>query len=62
MAFNASDFLSRCSFCGLDRSQVSALIVGPEVSICDTCVDQCVEIIRDQQSQGAFSIDDPPTR
>lgn len=58
MTFNAKDFLSRCSFCGRDRAEVSCLIVGPEVSICDSCTYRCVEII---ENQGPVA-DDPPTR
>jgi ATP-dependent Clp protease ATP-binding subunit ClpX len=28
----------RCSFCGKDESEVSKLVAGPRVYICDACV------------------------
>jgi len=34
-----------CSFCGKHQRQVSKLIAGPDVYICNECVDRCVEII-----------------
>ena len=30
--------LLRCSFCGKDETQVSKLVAGPHVYICDACV------------------------
>lgn len=35
----------RCSFCGKDSSQVERLIAGPDVYICNECVDLCQQII-----------------
>jgi ATP-dependent Clp protease ATP-binding subunit ClpX len=34
-----------CSFCGKHQRQVKRLIAGPDVYICNECVDRCVEII-----------------
>jgi len=34
-----------CSFCGKHQRQVNKLIAGPDVYICNECVDRCVEII-----------------
>ncbi len=34
-----------CSFCGKPQSQVRRLIAGPDVYICDECVDLCAEIL-----------------
>lgn len=34
-----------CSFCGKSTAEVANLIVGPGVSICDECVDLCVDVI-----------------
>jgi len=34
-----------CSFCGKHQRQVNRLIAGPDVYICNECVDRCVEII-----------------
>jgi len=35
----------RCSFCGKADSQVSKLIGGPKVHICDVCVAVCNKIL-----------------
>ena len=35
----------RCSFCGRNDAQVSKLIAGPRVHICDTCVGTCNRIL-----------------
>lgn len=35
----------RCSFCGKGQDQVKKLIAGPEVYICDACIELCNEII-----------------
>ena len=34
-----------CSFCGKHQRQVKKLIAGPDVYICNECIDRCVEII-----------------
>jgi ATP-dependent Clp protease ATP-binding subunit ClpX len=34
-----------CSFCGKDKEQVSKLIAGPGVYICDECVGLCDDIL-----------------
>ncbi|MDT4987639.1 MAG: hypothetical protein QOI74_1733 [Micromonosporaceae bacterium] len=34
-----------CSFCGQPESEVSKLIAGPGVYICDVCVDLCNNIL-----------------
>jgi hypothetical protein len=35
----------RCSFCGKAQNEVSKLIAGPSVYICNECADICIEII-----------------
>ncbi len=40
-----------CSFCGKPQGQVRRLIAGPDVFICDECVELCSEIIRDAAAQ-----------
>jgi len=35
----------RCSFCGKSQDEVRKLIAGPDVHICDECVDLCNDII-----------------
>jgi hypothetical protein len=37
-----------CSFCGLTNHQVTRLIAGPGVSICDQCIELCNEIITEE--------------
>ncbi|HIS62798.1 MAG TPA: ATP-dependent Clp protease ATP-binding subunit ClpX [Candidatus Scybalomonas excrementigallinarum] len=38
----------RCSFCNKTQDQVRKLIAGPNVYICDECVEVCTEIIEDE--------------
>ena len=38
----------KCSFCGKTQDQVKKLIAGPEVYICDECVELCNEILDDE--------------
>ena len=41
---------SYCSFCGKSQDGVRKMIegAGPNVCICDECVDLCVEIIKEE--------------
>jgi ATP-dependent Clp protease ATP-binding subunit ClpX len=39
-----------CSFCGKDQDEVGKLIAGPDVFICDECIELCNEIVRDKDS------------
>ena len=36
-----------CSFCGKNQEEVGKLIAGPDLYICNECVDLCCDIIRD---------------
>ena len=36
-----------CSFCGKNQEEVAKLIAGPNVYICDECIDLCNEIVQD---------------
>ena len=38
----------RCSFCNKTQDQVRKLIAGPNVYICDECIDICSEIIEEE--------------
>ncbi|WP_308533825.1 ATP-dependent Clp protease ATP-binding subunit ClpX [uncultured Peptoniphilus sp.] len=40
-----SDEILRCSFCGKTQNQVKRLIAGPNVTICNECVDLCNNIL-----------------
>ena len=37
----------KCSFCGKSQEQVKKLIAGPEVFICDECIDLCNEMMEE---------------
>ncbi|HBF7899460.1 ATP-dependent Clp protease ATP-binding subunit ClpX [Clostridioides difficile] len=38
----------KCSFCGKNQDQVRRLIAGPNVYICDECVELCDEIVQEE--------------
>ena len=42
----------KCSFCGKYQDQVKKLIAGPDVYICDECVDLCNEILDEEFFDG----------
>lgn len=41
----------KCSFCGKDSSQVKRIIVGPDVYICNECIDLCSSLISEEQEK-----------
>lgn len=43
-----SEVAITCSFCGKSRNEVRTVITGPNVAICDECVDLCNDIIERQ--------------
>lgn len=43
----------RCSFCNKTQDQVRKLIAGPNVYICDECIEVCAEIIEDEFEQAS---------
>lgn len=53
----------KCSFCGKTQDQVRRLIAGPDVCICDECVELCEDIIREEfeeANEETTSIDSLP--
>ncbi len=46
----------RCSFCGKSQDQVKKLIAGPDVYICDACVELCNEIIMEELEEDTAPI------
>lgn len=48
----------RCSFCGRPQSQVQRLIAGPDVYICNECVELCQDIINEGILEGKQGEDD----
>lgn len=47
----------RCSFCNKSQEQVRKLIAGPNVYICDECIDICSEIIQDELDSDVIDTD-----
>ncbi len=45
----------RCSFCNKSQRDVKKLIAGPNVQICDECVDICLDIISHEKGDQARS-------
>ncbi|MHC1748863.1 MAG: ATP-dependent Clp protease ATP-binding subunit ClpX [Cellulosilyticaceae bacterium] len=45
----------RCSFCGKSQDQVRRLIAGPNVYICDECIELCSEIIEEEFEEAGVS-------
>ncbi len=41
----------KCSFCGKPQSQVRRLVAGPDVYICDECIELCADIIEEEFKQ-----------
>ncbi len=45
---NENEEIKHCSFCGKSQQEVTKLIAGPNVFVCNECVELCNEIIRDE--------------
>jgi hypothetical protein len=45
-----------CSFCGKSQHEVQKLIAGPEVFICDECVDLCTGIVEPDDDKELFRL------
>ena len=54
----------RCSFCGRTSEEVRKLVAGPNVFICDECIEVCQSIIEEElgaiESEG-FALKEVPT-
>jgi len=48
-----------CSFCGKNQKEVTKLIAGPAVYICDECIQLCSEIIEEETQKDAGEMDSP---
>lgn len=46
-----TDEILRCSFCGKTQNQVNRLIAGPNVNICDECIERCHTILENEVPQ-----------
>ena len=45
-----SDSNVRCSFCGKRQDQVNRIIAGPNVYICNECIDLCSSILKEEMA------------
>ncbi|MBR1544464.1 MAG: ATP-dependent Clp protease ATP-binding subunit ClpX, partial [Alphaproteobacteria bacterium] len=51
-----------CSFCGKSQHEVKKLIAGPNVFICDSCINLCMNIIKEEkQKEISKSTSENPT-
>ncbi len=48
---HGNDITVICSFCGKSQDEVRKLIAGPNVYICDECIDLCNEIVSEDRQQ-----------
>jgi ATP-dependent Clp protease ATP-binding subunit ClpX len=56
--YDNSDSDCNCSFCGKSQDNVGKLIAGPDVFICDECIELCNEIVKDEGiEEGDFTRD-----
>lgn len=46
-----------CSFCGKISGKIRFLIAGPEVAICNECLDICIQIAKDIEAPGNVEYD-----
>lgn len=49
----AKDTILRCSFCGKSQEEVKKIIAGPNVYICDECIELCNDIIEEELAKEA---------
>ena len=47
MSNNQDEELIRCSFCGRDAHEVTSIVAGPDVYICDRCITDAADIVKD---------------
>lgn len=47
----------KCSFCGKQQDEVDKLIAGPDVYICDECIELCNEIVTEEGDEDSDSED-----
>jgi ATP-dependent Clp protease ATP-binding subunit ClpX len=45
----------KCSFCGKSQDEVEKLIAGPDVYICDECIELCNEIVLEEDNRSPSS-------
>ena len=48
----------RCNFCGKGKNDVAKLIAGPQVFICNECINICIEVVIDDALVNHASLQD----
>lgn len=43
------ELLMKCYFCGKDEKEVKKIIIGPDVGICNECVELCNNILTEEK-------------
>ena len=54
----------RCNFCGRTETEVDKLVAGPNVFICNECIDVCQHIVNEDKVEelpDTFDLQDIPT-
>lgn len=51
----------KCSFCGRDKSETNVLIAGMQGHICDTCIEQAQQIIKQETGERSKKFNSPLT-
>lgn len=46
-----TEYNTSCSFCGKHQDEVSKLVSGPDVFICDECIELCNEIVQEEDNE-----------
>jgi ClpX C4-type zinc finger len=58
----AQRIFQECSFCEKSHNQVSRLVAGPGVYICNERIELCIEIIEEELSEASgLEVEEPPT-
>jgi len=60
MAKKTNQKFVKCSFCGREGSEVSSMIAGPDVYICDICVSSSVDILKNNLAAFNFTQKNKP--
>ena len=60
MAKKTNQKFVKCSFCGREGNEVSSMIAGPDVYICDICVSSSVDILKNNLAAFNFTQKNKP--
>ncbi|HEX9658994.1 MAG TPA: ClpX C4-type zinc finger protein, partial [Rhodothermales bacterium] len=60
MGGNSHDESIRCSFCGRAAHEVTSMVAGPSVYICDRCVNDAAGIVKADGGDAPTAVAPPP--